>query len=330
MNRFIFGIPKKLKTLKEHRRQGRSYESREKNPSIRVPLQFDLNPQSPCSCVNPLVVSDNHEGTFVCTSCGAVSDDRFIAISYSDNYGKKPKKDTSVGPSISPRPYFSYNYGMEKIAQLSNRDPRIWKLEWRKIEKKCQELSDEEFTRLGPRTVSRLCKELGLSHRKYGERWIQVRVMLGLEYDPLDYRADFSCSEACFRKSVEIGNWYSMPYWLVVNLKQRLILIDECHQKYFSDKSLFNLNYILLQCIRLELDGLFEHWNSYIKVTKSENKLRDYNSKWKLWTDHLKSEYCVYDEDHRNHTFISPTRTSINWDYYDLKASDLLCIDTFD
>jgi hypothetical protein len=258
------------------RRQGRSHESRLRVSENSLYWRNCL-PQPPtCTeCNGVCFVVDSKTRDRVCIECGLIApngDDAVVGI---------PGYHDRVRCS---KPYSNAVYFGEKLAQFNDHDPLIYEDEMDLIKRKLVEEAEngQDVQHFGKRRISAVCKSVGLGHKKYGERFIQIRIRCGLEL-----------------------NFQPMPVSLRRSLKERAKIYEHCWNTHFKNKkekkSSINLNYLIAQFIRLEDDinktnYWTETWSKYIHVTDDKKKLNTYNQKWKTIVQYLQRFYKSFED----------------------------------
>jgi len=313
-----FEIPRKepKKIIQEYkRRQGRSEASRQLTVSHTEALFKKYGKGGNASYVflcpdcytDEFIVSDNHTGEFVCTECGLVI----------ECCGRIDQGIIPFGRFNNSKRYRTRNYARERISQINNRDPWIWNDEMEIIEESIKTIPKNIIERYGKLEFGRLCKKLPrpndptktLGYRKYGERWIQIRIRLGL---PMPF-------------------YYEMPPDYVLMLSDRTDIASDCYNDHFSGKTIdgikfgkniISTSYLFVQFLRMH-DLYDDTWRIYINVSYSPNKLEEYNTKWKMMVEILKThqKYQFYFEKGTEGDIIS--RRCYSWEYMPLKLHDI-------
>ena len=301
-------------------RQGRNHASREKEKMTREQMNYLLKDyfvqiEKCTNCDNDVIDYDEVTGDTICYACGLVLDTNNIADQVMEGDGTMIKINKS-------KEYRTVVYVREKLRGLLGTDPPIWHNEWEWIETYIKHAYGEEWFpalwQMGQKWFSSICRNVlideggnivlleegeippenctrPLANKKYGERWIQARARLG--FTPTEKMSVFTLANVCMK--VEI-------YAEVHKLKFR---------NKITKKNTLNLNYVLLQIIRMEEEEEFQYWKRFIKL--SSGKLAEYNKKWETILIELATNHDSYFDHEMNVDF------QINWVYQPLYPPDL-------
>lgn len=298
------------------RRQGRSFESRKKAEKNVAELNLERKKidaqqerQRYCSeCHSNLDVVgllDATSNEVICSQCGLVVYCSRIYYSSPWDQGQRYQK-TSV-------PYQTVNYARERLGQLSNHDPWVWDDEFEKIKDVVGGLPLQKRLRLGKIGFGKICRDIGLGHRKYGERWIQLRIRLGLP----------------------MPGYFNLPAEWVDNLSDRIDLLHSCYKKHFANREIEGvifrtnvicLNYVFIQCLRME-NKWVGSLKRYIYISYDRKKLKKYNAQWELIVEKLSSEYTTHITIDKEGTILR--RENYAWSYAPLKLCDVYVANHF-
>jgi hypothetical protein len=298
------------------RRQGRSFESRKKADESLTEISFEKKKievekerNRYCSDCNSNLdvfgVTDSTSNETVCTRCGLVVLSGRIYYSSPWDQGERYLK-TSV-------PYQTVNYARERLGQLSNHDPWVWDDEFREIAERVAELPEQQRLRLGKIGFGKICREIGLSHRKYGERWIQLRIRLNLP----------------------MPDYQTLSAAVVDMLSDRVDLLHRCYKKHFANQiidgvvfrtNVICLNYVFIQCLRME-NKWVSSLKRYIYISYDRKKLKKYNAQWKLIIEKLKTDYRVHLTVDKEGTILR--REEYEWSFTPLKLCDVYIANHF-
>jgi hypothetical protein len=305
-------------------RQGRNHASREKELERRKLTVDQMNCMledyfiriDRCgNCDGDIIDYDEVTGDTICATCGLVLDTNNIADAVEVGPGTLVKINKS-------KAYRTVVYVREKLRGLLGTDPPIWFNEWEMIMKHILfEYGDEWFYHLwsmGQKMFSAICRKVAvdaegfqvflakgevappgtrypLANKKYGERWIQARMRMG-----------YPGTE-------------KMSLCILANICMKIEIYEMVHKDVFRNnvtkKNTLNLNYVLLQIIRMEDEEEFHYWKRYIKLAVS--KLEDYNEKWRTILLELAVNYDYYYNKEMDITF------QIQWKYIPMYAGDL-------
>lgn len=110
-----------------------------------------------------------------------------------------------------------------------------------------------------------------------------------------------------------------MSIELLRSICLRTKIYQGAHKQYIAykitNKNALNLNYVLLQFIRIDSPSEFNEWKRYIKI--STQKLPIYNEMWKQIMRIMANKFYVY-FDENSYCFIK-----IEWTYIPLEEHDL-------
>lgn len=134
-----------------------------------------------------------------------------------------------------------------------------------------------------------------LARCKYGERWVQARRRLGLSTpEPMELS-------------------------IVVDICRKTRVFELVHKEKFqfklTNKNCLNLNYFILQIIRMNSEAAFHYWKRYIPL--SSGKLEEYNPVWKEMILVLGKDYDRYFEEEENCFY------ELKWSYIPMYFCDL-------
>lgn len=252
------------------------------------------------SCLSLDVIFCPCEGELVCSNCGLVQDQIFSDISYETSkpfLGKVSKKyDRSV-------------HFRERTAAWNNTGPMIPDEDWMKIEEAFYDLDHPKKHLLGKKLFNQICNEAGFKEKKYGERWIQARLRLGLE--PPD--------------------WQPPEPELIKEMHQRFFLVNKAFQNTihkdtddqgvvpycFKRRNIINLNYIILQLLRLIDEFEFQYWQKYFDLS-TKNSLKLFNYYWRVMIEWINENQKNYYDSKNEQIF------RFDWTYIKLRKSDLI------
>jgi hypothetical protein len=211
-----------------------------------------LNPQ--CQSKDHLVSCDK-DGDIVCSLCGWVC---LNGLSDSDN--------PSFFETTSYRGYIRLNHVNERIAETTLRGPKIAPSHLQRIKNYTDRYAGPEHViRGGRKYFTAVGNKLKFKHKKYGERWVFLRVYLGWEfhYEPL-------------------------PEYIAQNIRQRFYWIEMAHNVVCKPKKhMINLNYVILHCLHFEGTEVYKKWGVYYADVKGNvDKL---NKRWTKYINYINS-----------------------------------------
>lgn len=133
----------------------------------------------------------------------------------------------------------------------------------------------DPIQRYGRSDFTRIAKDVGLAHKKYGERFMQIRLRLGLEDDLPN-----GGMSKLFRNQ----------------LKYRMFAYEQARKQLEEQLGgpLRNIavNYLIVQFIIMEDKAAWENrWIRYIHVTSDQSKLDEYNETWAYIIRYLKLKF---------------------------------------
>lgn len=252
------------------------------------------------SCLSLDVIFCQREGELVCTNCGLVQNQIFSDCYYENSrpiLGKVSKKyDRSV-------------HFRERTAAWNNTGPLIPEEDWLKIEEKFYELKHPKKHLLGKKLFNQICNEAGFKEKKYGERWIQARLRLGLEGP----------------------DWQPPHPSLIHELHQRFFLVNKAFQNTIHKNTgnddvvpyslkrlnIINLNYIILQLLRLISESQFHYWKRYFELS-TKNSLKLFNYYWGIMINWINENQQNYYDSKNEQIF------RFHWFFMKLRKSDLI------
>lgn len=298
-------------------RQGRNHTSRDKKASINTQSLIDycVNFNKCNNCGEDLLEYDFTSFAKVCYNCGYVVEDDNISDAVTVGDGTNIKLNKT-------KPYRTTVYSREKLRSLFGTDPPIWEDEWELIDEfvlmtfGVDYKNNPTFKQMGPKLFGDICKAITvdssgfivfnhddvtpdcikpLAKKKYNERWIQARNHYKLDVpEPL-------------------------PIEFVAEICIKLDLFEKAHREKFqyvlTQKNCQNLNYVILQLIRMRSEDEFKRWRRYIKL--SDGKLEEYNDRWKEMVQELSLNYNSYYHADTNSYF------KVEWTYKPLYYCDI-------
>ncbi len=301
------------------RRQGRSYKARKRikeNESLYRGVVFVC----PDCLSRPELIYDSTSGDVICNNCGLVLED----FGHFDSFAPFGAGGRCIYLS---KGYRTVDYARERLAQLNNCDPWIWNDEFNKIKEAARKLTFGQLERAGKLTFGKICKSVGLGFRKYGERWIQIRLRL---------REDWG------EETVPMKMYRQMDPVLIRSLAEMTELASRCYEDHFKNKTLkiqetngfkmFNrklkfgknilsTSYLFIQILRI-LGKFHSSWKSFIYISRNNHKLSIYNAKWKKMIEVLQCYYTVYTQRNKEGDIIQERNYS--WKYMPLLKVHLM------
>ena len=110
-----------------------------------------------------------------------------------------------------------------------------------------------------------------------------------------------------------------MELSIVVDICRKTRVFELVHKEKFqfklTNKNCLNLNYFILQIIRMNSEAAFHYWKRYIPL--SSGKLEEYNPVWKEMILVLGKDYDRYFEEEENCFY------ELKWSYIPMYFCDL-------
>lgn len=316
-------------------RQGRNHASRQKFTLAEfneIINEYALALVQCPECQGDVIDYDFVTGDTICFGCGLVLE--------TQNISDVP--DTGDGTLMKIRKSKDYRtlvYVREKLRGLFGTDPPIWSDEWDMIVKYVKHYYGEDYhshpaiQKLGQRTFAEICRNITcyrdtgelalfesetdrdlrmllfgeddtqddrevyhpLANKKYGERWVQARKRLGLSAPG------------------------TMDLDILANICIKIEIYEEAHKKMFRNsvtrKNALNLNYVILQIVRMSSEEEFHYRKRYMKL--ATGKLKEYNRKWSTIVAELALEYDSYYHKEMNIVL------AVDWKYIPMYPQDL-------
>jgi len=268
------------------------------NPTttIFIPInnpEYTNNIKQCKSCKSSDLIYCSHESETVCTNCGLVQD-----IIYQD--------EISFQSTISSKKYNRIVHFRERTAAWENSGPIIPDEDFELIEDYYWSLKETNKHLLGRNLLSQICEKVGLGQKKYGERWIHVRIRLGLQ-------DDWTCPDVNLIKEMHIR------FYLINMAFQYCIHISSTSSGipiYAKRRNIIPLNYVILQLLRIISEEEFLHWKRYFMIINFKT-LSCYNYYWKEMIEWLKTNQSLFiNRD-------SDENIAYNWIFKPLTQNDL-------
>lgn len=242
------------------------------NVTIYLPKSNQNQNYNRCrECLTTTLIFCSREGETVCTECGLVQEQIY-------------QDEVTVTPRSLSKKYNRIVHFRERTAAWQNTGPMIPNEHFELIEDYYFQLKYLIPNRhlLGRSLLTSICDKLGLSAKKYGERWIQARIRLNLKDD-----------------------WYPPSHSLVSELHTRFFLMNMAfqyciHISSTSDvpvcakrRNIIPLNYIILQLIRLINEEEFQHWKRYFTISNLKT-LQIYNYYWSIMINWIIQNQSIF------------------------------------
>jgi hypothetical protein len=319
----------KDKDLECRCRQGRNHASRQKFTLSELNEflnEYALSLARCPECQGEVIDYDYVTGDTICYGCGLVLETQPMADVPEVGDGTLIKIRKS-------KDYCTLVYVREKLRGLFGTDPPIWSDEWEKIVKHIRYYYGEDYhshpriASMGQKVFAEICREVAcdkvtgelvilgesiplsleeeegekpvicypLANKKYGERWIQARKRLGLSAPG------------------------TMDLNILANICIKIEIYELAHKTLFRNrvtkKNALNLNYVILQIIRMSDEEEFNYRKRYMKL--ATGKLKEYNRKWEVIVTELALNYDCYFHRELNMTL------EVQWVYIPMYPADL-------
>lgn len=309
--KFYWTILNNIKKRNYHKRkkgrQGRSFAVRERRRLEKEEQERALKYQPPVfeRCVGMCggggaYIEDFVTGDVICTNCGAVQ--------FEGSLGSSSHLQSSLSSS---KPYSRVVHFRQRMAQVTCRDPEqnhddVQKiLDYIMLKKVKREEIHEKYW--GKGTFSKVCKTLNLNP-KLATHWMQIRKSLDI-YPYMD------------ENSIDGDILYrlNMRYFCVSHAFQnKLKKSFKNEYSILKRNNVVNLNYTIIQLIRLESEEEFKNMAKYFPQLISQQQPATNNRRWAILM-----EYC-----RQNYGFVSDpirgSRFEFDWSYKPLLTQDLL------
>jgi hypothetical protein len=297
-----------LNNKKKKGRQGRSMEVRRKKElerqgwyqGQRYFFQSDQIPKCrECGSQN-CFVEDHSSGDLICTSCGVVSEELgglgFVSNCFTHN------------PLVS-KPYQKVVHFRQRISQLLCRDPEQEFDHLRMIRdyviRENYRLGNPSF--YGIKTFSYICRALGLNP-KIASHWMQIRKRLGIE-------------PSCYpNPSPELLHRITMRYICVAHCFDSTLRRKrgEASPNPLKRNNVINLNYSIIQLIRMESESEFFRLAKFFPQLISHNQPALNNKRWEIILEECRTKYSKFSDPLRGEPF------SFDWPYKPILVEDLV------
>lgn len=300
-------LNKPPKEKKKKGRQGRSAESRMRSQKSRDNwrtmvrqgiIQEERDPVCK-ECFGDELMEDGRSGDVVCLTCGVVQSSQGLGF------------DCCVPVKVKPsKPYQPLVHFRQRQAQLVNRDPRIQKKTWKKLEREIlsRNFPEEELKILGKKKLSHILIEMKMP-RRLSANWIQVRLRLGLEPSPpTPENADLLWKRMN-------GRYFCLTNAFFHTLKKR---DDLSHSKNLSRKNIINVNYSFLQLLRLENPDFLSLFGIFFPQLSSKEQPGRNNKRWKILMEYCEKNYKNYSCPKTNEPFY------FNWKFIPLTSLEIM------
>lgn len=267
------------------KRQGRNRESRKRARRVGKELKF-LNPKyDVCEeCGREDFVEDSASGDVICSECGLVQSSQGLGFSahVQMRYTNKSKR------------YARVVHFRQRLAQMLLKDPLIEEPTWSEIEKRI--LSDPNLDRehFGKKAFSQVLKEMmpkipkeKLERRKLkgkkpptnpykrlSANWIQVRSRLGFGILPPSLENEEYYYERLCARYQCIDHVFQEKLWDEKGERRS--------EQGLKRRNIINVNYIMVQLLRLESEELFQLWGKFFPQLTSKRQPKINNRRWEI------------------------------------------------
>lgn len=298
--RFSCAIREKDIVLKEKGRQGRSAAVRRKKAEERAALNLLYNSEQCRECKSESdFVEDYTSGDLICTRCGTVGQGGGLAFSC-HAFTHNPNQS---------KPYQKVVHFRQRISQLLCRDPEQ---DQDKIDLIGKHIRDNEEI-LGPKefygikTFSNICRKVGISP-KLASHWMQIRKRLEI-------------LPACDPSPSSL---------LLHRITMRYICIANCFEHTLKKRkgdnpssplmrnNVINLNYSIIQLIRIEDELEFQRLARFFPQLISQNQPAINNKRWEIILEACRKKYSKFADPLRGEPF------EFDWPFKPIVVEDLV------
>jgi hypothetical protein len=247
-------------------------------------------------CMGRNFIEDHSSGDLICGDCGVVVSEGGIAFS----------ENQFVLPRNFSKPYQKVVHFRQRISQLLCKDPElddeIIQTIFEYI-KKNPHLGDSSI--FGIKTFSLICRKTQLNP-KIASHWLQIR------------------------KRLEIAPFVGeISKDLIQRITMRYICISHCFEHSLSKKgnqgqsplfrnNVLNLNYSIIQLIRIESEADFKRLAKFFPQLISQNQPALNNERWKILLERCQKQYPQFSDPVKGDYY------RFDWPYIPLKADDLI------
>lgn len=279
------------------KRQGRNKESRKRAKRVSKELKF-LNPKyDVCTeCGLEDFVEDSSSGDVICSQCGLIQSAKGLGFSafVQMRYNNKSKR------------YARVVHFRQRLAQMLLRDPLIEEPTWTELQRRI--LSDPALDRehFGKKAFSQVLKEM---MPKENQRKLEKRKRKGKKPPPNPYKR-LSANWIQVRSRLNFGNLppsLENEEFYYERLCARYQCIDHVFQEKLWDekgerrseqglkrRNIINVNYIMVQLLRLESEELFQLWGKFFPQLTSKRQPKINNLRWKILMEECAKRYSFF------------------------------------
>lgn len=301
----IYGVPEKDIVRKKKGRQGRSLEVRKRKELERQGwfqgkkyfYSSNLPQCRECGDTDSFV-EDHSSGDLICSSCGVVSEEMGGLGFYSKCFSYP----------ITSKPYQKVVHFRQRISQLLCRDPEQ---EYEHLFLLRQYILDNHEqmgnpTFYGIKTFSFICRKIGLNP-KIASHWMQIRKRLGI-------------TPFCDLPSPSIIHRITMRYICIAHCFDRTLKRKrgEKDQNNLKRNNVINLNYSIIQLIRMESEEEFIRLAKFFPQLISHNQPGLNNKRWEIILKECREKYSYFSDPLRGEPFF------FDWPFKPILVEDLV------
>lgn len=306
-----------LEKKKKKGRQGRNFASRRRDKTSKEENKFTkFDTDNTClNCLSDEMTEDYTSGDLICSNCGVIQEEKGLGFS---NLIPTVRHKNGKGSKRYQRiVHFS-----QRSAQLLGNDPKIRKVFWTII---CRELAEvllnrpEEMEFFGKKSLSRIiAKYPNELPRRLSANWIQVRRRLneemGLELTvpPVLEKEE----ETILWKNVKAR--YACIATAFENTLCKKTRETTKKTKNIERTNIYNVNYIVLQLLRLEDEVYFQKYGIFFPQLTSKDQPHQNNNRWKILVKYCSSQFSTYSCPKTEKTF------HFTWKYIPMTTEEIL------
>lgn len=290
-------------------RQGRSKEVREKKKREAeeraklnwATIKYPPLANCPGNCLFPSFLEDHASGDMICVGCGSVKSTGGLSFGSNAN-----------SSFTGSKPYLRVVHFRQRIAQLLTKDPLQKDEHIEMIKNYIDKLPEEErkSQRFGKNMFSFICRELKLDP-KIATHWMQIRKRLGIT----PHLSPTSLDPGMIQR-------LNMRYFCVSNAFQEMLKKnkkeDNKEEKSLKRNNVINLNYAIIQLIRLESEEKFREFAKYCPQLTASQQPRVNNARWRILMKYCSDRYTVVADPIKENLF------HFQWKFIPLSTPDIL------
>jgi len=244
------------------------------------------------------LIEDHHSGDLICENCGVIQADG--GLGFSDKMFSNLKMSKMYQREV---------HFQQRIASLLSTDPALPESVIEEIGKEI-ELNLDKYKgtteTFGKVTFSQVLSKLHLD-RRLSRHWIQIRKRLGYKpsVPPINgstlskIKLRYQCISRAFSKCLYAPNHSSK-------------------QHHLQRKNILNLNYVMVQLLRLEDQQSYKQLACFFPQLASDNQPQLNNKRWKILMEYCSTNFEQYSDPkvEENHDF--------HWEYKPLETQHII------